>query len=275
MHPILFHIGGINIYSYGVLVATGVLAGLWWARKQAPRAGLDPDKIWNMGIYTGLVGLLLAKVWLILSDWDYYVANPRDIFSLNTFQSGGTFYGGIVGAILMIVLYSYFQKMSLLPVMDTIVAGLPLGHAIGRLGCFAAGCCYGKPTTVAWGVVFTNPAAAELAGTPLGVHLHPTQLYEAAAEFLNFLILVGVSKRQRFTGQLIATYFLLYGLERGTIEFFRGDPGRTMMFHDTVSLMQIVSVGLIVTGALLWWRGLRGKGGPAASASATRATVAR
>ena len=275
MHPILFHIGGINIYSYGVLVATGVLAGLWWARKQAPRAGLDPDKIWNMGIYTVLVALLLAKVWLILSDWDYYVANPRDIFSLNTFQSGGTFYGGIVGAILMIVLYSYFQKMSLLPVMDTIVAGLPLGHAIGRLGCFAAGCCYGKPTTVAWGVVFTNPAAAQLAGTPLGVHLHPTQLYEAGAEFLNFLILVWIGKRQRFTGQIIATYFLLYGLERGTIEFFRGDPGRTMMFHDTVSLMQIVSAGLIVTGALLWWRGLKGKSSPMAAASATRATVAR
>jgi len=275
MHPILFHIGGINIYSYGVLVATGVLAGLWWARKQAPRAGLDPDKIWNMGIYTVLVALLLAKVWLILSDWDYYVANPRDIFSLNTFQSGGTFYGGIVGAILMIVLYSYFQKMPLLPVMDTIVAGLPLGHGIGRLGCFAAGCCYGKPTTVAWGVVFTNPAAAQLAGTPLGVHLHPTQLYEAAAEFLNFLILVWIGKRQRFTGQIIATYFLLYGVERGTIEFFRGDPGRTMMFHDTVSLMQIVSLCLIVTGAFLWWRGLRGKGAPMASASAARATVAR
>jgi phosphatidylglycerol---prolipoprotein diacylglyceryl transferase len=275
MHPILFHIGGINIYSYGVLVASGVLAGLWWSRRQAPRAGLDPDKVWNMGIYTVLVALLLAKVWLILSDWDYYVANPRDIFSLNTFQSGGTFYGGIVGAILMIVLYSYFQKMPLLPVMDTIVAGLPLGHAIGRLGCFAAGCCYGKPTTVAWGVVFTNPAAAQLAGTPLGVHLHPTQLYEAAAEFLNFLILIWIGKRQRFTGQIIATYFLLYGMERGTIEFFRGDPGRTMMFHDTVSLMQIVSLCLIVTGAFLWWRGLRGKGAPMASASATRATVAR
>jgi len=275
MHPILFHIGGINIYSYGVLVATGVLAGLWYASKRAPRAGLDPDKVWNMGIYTVLVALLLAKVWLILSDCDYYVANPLDIFSLNTFQSGGTFYGGIVGAILMIVLYSYFQKMPLLPVMDTIVAGLPLGHAIGRLGCFAAGCCYGKPTTVAWGVVFTNPAAAQLAGTPLGVHLHPTQLYEAAAEFLNFLILVWIGKRQRFTGQIIATYFLLYGVERGTIEFFRGDPGRTMMFHDTVSLMQIVSVGLIVTGAFLWWRGLRGKGAPMASSSAARATVAR
>ncbi|MGD0402222.1 MAG: prolipoprotein diacylglyceryl transferase [Candidatus Acidiferrales bacterium] len=273
MHPILFQVGGINIYSYGVLVASGVLAGLWWARRQAPRAGLDPDKIWNMGIYTVLVALLLAKVWLILSDWSYYQANPRDIFSLTTFQSGGTFYGGIVGAILMIGLYAYFQKMPLLPVMDTFGAGLPLGHAIGRLGCFAAGCCYGKPTTVAWGVMFTNPAAAQLAGTPLGVHLHPTQLYEAAAEFINFLILIWIGKRQRFTGQIIGTYFLLYGIERGTIEFFRGDPGRTMMFHDTVSLMQLVSLALIVTGTFLWWRGLKGPGMP--SVSVARTTVAR
>ncbi len=273
MHPILFHLGEFNVYSYGVLIATGVLVSLWYARSQAPRAGLDPDKIWNMGIYTVLAALLLAKVWLILSDWDFYVANPRDIFSMNTFQSGGTFYGGIVGAILTIGLYSYFQKMPMLPVLDTLGAGLPLGHAIGRLGCFAAGCCYGKPTTVAWGVTFTNPAAAQLAGTPLGVHLHPTQLYEAAAEFLNFLILVWIAKRQRFTGQIIATYFLLYGMERGIIEFFRGDPGRTMMFHDSVSLMQLVSLGLIVTGAFLWWRGL--KGPPMPSASAARTTVAR
>jgi phosphatidylglycerol---prolipoprotein diacylglyceryl transferase len=273
MHPILFQVGGINIYSYGVLVASGVLAGLWYSRKWAPRAGLDPDKVWNMGIYTVLVALLVAKVWLILSDWSYYQANPRDIFSLSTFQSGGTFYGGIVGAILMIGLYSYFQKMRLLPVMDTLAAGLPLGHAIGRLGCFAAGCCYGKPTTVAWGVTFTNPAAAQLAGTPLGVHLHPTQLYEAGAEFINFLILIWVGKRQRFTGQILGTYFLLYGIERGTIEFFRGDPGRTMMFHDTISLMQLVSLALIVTGTFLWWRGL--KGPPKPSVSVARTTVAR
>ena len=139
--------------------------------------------------------------------------------------------------------------------------------------CIRDRCCYGKPTTVAWGVVFTNPAAAQLAGTPLGVHLHPTQLYEAGAEFINFLILVWLGKRQRFTGQILGTYFLLYGIERGTIEFFRGDPGRTMMFHDTVSLMQLVSLALIVTGTFLWWRGL--KGPPKPSVSVARTTVAR
>ena len=258
MHPVLFHFGSITIYTYGVLVATGVVLGLWYARRQAPRAGLDPEKTWNLGIYAVLMALLLAKVWLVFSSWDYYVAHPRDIFSIATFESGGTFYGGVLGAVLTVILYSVAQKMPLLSVLDTFSAALPLGHAIGRLGCFAAGCCYGKPTTLPWGVRFTNPAAAQIAGTPLDVRLHPTQLYEAGAELVNFAILVWVGGRQRFKGQLLGTYLLLYGAERGTIEFFRGDPGRTILFHDSISLMQIVSVGLIAAGAFLWYRGLRG-----------------
>lgn len=258
MHPVLFHIGALTIYTYGVLVATGVMVGLWYARRQAPRAGLDPDKVWNLGIYMVLSALIMAKIWLVFSAWDYYMANPREIFSLATFQSGGTFYGGIVGAVLSVALYTYFQKMPLLPAMDTVAAAVPLGHVIGRLGCFAAGCCYGKPTSVPWAVTFTNPIAARLAGTPLGVHVHPTQLYEASVEFINFLILVWLGKRQRFAGQIIGSYFILYGFERGTIEFFRGDPGRTMLFNGAVSLMQVVSVVLILGGSFLWWRGLRG-----------------
>lgn len=258
MHPILFQLGPLPIYTYGVLVATGVLLGLWYARRQAPRAGLDPDKVWNLGIYMVLIALLLAKVWLLLTSWDYYIQHPREIFSIATFQSGGTFYGGIVGAVTTILLYTYFQKMPLLSVMDTFGAALPLGHAIGRLGCFAAGCCYGKPTNVPWAVTFTNPTANDLAGTPLGVHLHPTQLYEAGLESLNFLLLVWLGGRQRFRGQMIGAYFMLYGAERGTLEFFRGDPGRTLLFHGSTSLMQLVSVGLILAGAFLWWRGFRG-----------------
>lgn len=272
MHPILFHYGAVTIYSYGVLVATGVLLGLWYARRQAPRAGLDPERIWNLGIYMVLTALIVAKVWLVLSSWDFYMANPREIFSLNTFQSGGTFYGGFVGALALVAAYTYVQRMSIVAVLDTFAAGLPLGHAIGRLGCFAAGCCYGKPTTAAWGVTFKNPAAAQLAGTPLGVKLHPTELYEAAAEFLNFLILVWLGKRQTFRGQMMATYFILYGIERGLIEFVRGDPGRTMLWNGSVSLMQLVSVALVVTGAIVWWRGLRGQ---APGMSATNIAGAR
>jgi phosphatidylglycerol:prolipoprotein diacylglycerol transferase len=255
MHPILFTFGPFTVYSYGVLVAAGFIAGLWYAYKQAPRAGLDPRKVWNLGIYGILVALAVSKLWLFFSNLHYYLAYPREIFSVATIESGGVFYGGVIGGLAWVLLYTHFQKMPVLSVLDVSAAGLALGHGIGRIGCFTAGCCYGKPTTLPWGVTFTNPFAARLSGTPLHVALHPTQLYEAGAEFLNFLMLIWLGTRQRFSGQLIGAYFILYGIERGTIEFFRGDPGRTLMFHDSVSLMQFVSVGLILTGVFLWWRG--------------------
>lgn len=274
MHPVLFQIGSFPIYTYGVLVALGFLTGLGYARWRAPRMGINRELIWNLGIYAVLVALVTAKLWLIASEWDYYAWNPRQIFSLATFQSGGTFYGGVLGAIVWIIFYARRHRMPLLRVFDLAAAPVALGHSIGRVGCFVAGCCYGKPTNLPWGVTFTNPIASRIAGTPLNVSLHPTQLYEATAEFMNFLILVWLGGRQRFEGQIVATFFLLYGVERGTIEFLRGDPGRTLMFHDTVSVMQIVSVCLILTGAFLWWRGLR-NAIPISPGTPTRAAAGR
>lgn len=257
MHPVLFHLGPVTIYSYGVLVATGVLLGLYYARTQARRAGLSPNRIWNLGIYMVFGALIVSKLWLLASDWSFYSANPGDVFSIVTLQSAGTFYGGMAGAMLTLAFYTYFERMPIIPVLDTFAFAAPLGHAIGRLGCFAAGCCYGRPTSLPWGVTFTSDAASALTGVPLHTPLHPTQLYEAGAEFLNFLLLIWLGARQRFTGQILGAYFILYGIERGVIEFFRGDPGRTPLFHGAVSLMQVVSLGLIVAGAFLWWRGLR------------------
>jgi phosphatidylglycerol---prolipoprotein diacylglyceryl transferase len=265
VHPVLFHIGPLTVYSYGVLVAFGVLLGLWYARHQAPRNGLDPDRVWNLGIYMVLTALVVAKLWLVALYLPYYVSNPREIFSLGIVQSGGTFYGGVLGAIAVAVIYGWRAKMPALALLDTYAAGLPLGHAIGRLGCFMAGCCYGRPTTKPWGVTFLDPIAAKLVGTPVGIKLHPTELYESFAEWCNFGILILMGRRQTFRGQITGTYLLLYGLERGTIEFFRGDPDRTMLFHNSLSLMQVVSVCFILTGSYLWWRGTRG---PRVSASA-------
>jgi phosphatidylglycerol---prolipoprotein diacylglyceryl transferase len=274
MHPILFQAGSLTIYTYGVLAALGFLLGLWYAYHRASRVGLDPNRVWNLGIYGILIALGASKVWLILSDWDYFSANPRQIFSIATFQSAGVFYGGIVGGLLWVVLYTHFQKMSFLAVLDLAAAPVALGHAIGRLGCFAAGCCYGRPTYLPWGITFTNPVAGKISGTPLDVSLHPTQLYESAAEFLNFAILIWLGAKRRLTGQIVGAYFILYGIERGAIEFFRGDPGRTLMFHDRVSLMQIVSVALVVTGAFLWLRG-HGAAVPVETATTARATAGR
>jgi phosphatidylglycerol:prolipoprotein diacylglycerol transferase len=268
MFPVLFQIGRLTIYTYGVLAAIGFLVGVWYAYRQAARVGLDPNKVWNLGIYGVLIALLGSKVWLILSAWSYYVANPGQVFSWSTFQSAGTFYGGLLGGIVWVVLYTHFQKMPLLAVLDVTAAPVALGHAIGRVGCFVAGCCYGKPTSLPWGVTFTNPVAQKIAGTPLDVSLHPTQLYEAGAEFLNFLFLIWLGTRRRFPGRIMGAYFILYGIERGTIEFFRGDLGRTMMFHDTFSLMQIVSVAMVVAGSFLCLRGRR-SAAPIASGAPT------
>lgn len=258
MHPVLFEVGSVTIYTYGALVAAGFLAALVYARRQAPRAGLDPRNVWNLGIYGILVALLVAKAWMVLSEWDFFTANPSLILSAVTYQAGGTFYGGVLGGTVWVVLYCHFKKMPLLGVFDLLAPAIALGHGIGRLGCFAAGCCYGKPTSLPWGVKFSSPVAEQIAGTPLHVSLHPTQLYEAGAEFLNFLLLLSLGSRPRVRGQMIGAYFILYGIERGVIEFFRGDPGRTLMFHDTVSLMQLASAALVLGGGLLWWRGLRG-----------------
>jgi len=261
MHPLLGTIptpwGDIPVYTYGVLVATGVLLGLWYARHYAPQAGIDPERVWNLGIYMVLIGLVTAKVWLLIVEGGYYSHHPHEILTLATLQSGGTFYGGLIGAFVVAALYTYFQRIPFLPLADCYSAGLPLGHAIGRLGCFAAGCCYGKPTWLPWGVVFTNPRAAELVGTPLNIPLHPTQLYESAAEFMNFLILVFLAKKQRFAGELLATYMVLYGIERGLIEFVRGDPDRTLFLRGRFSLMQVVSLVLVLLGVWMWRRGMK------------------
>ncbi len=274
MHPILFQFGSFTIYTYGVLVATGFMAALWYSYRRAPRVGLDPNEVWNLIIYGVLVALAVSKIWLIFGSWDYYSANPREIFSMATFQAAGVFYGGMLGAILWLVLYTHFRKISFLAVLDLIAAPVALGHAIGRLGCFAAGCCYGKPTELSWGVTFTNPIASKISGTPLDVSLHPTQLYESAAEFLNFGLLLWLGAKPRLRGQIAGAYFFLYGMERGTIEFFRGDPGRTMMFHDRLSVMQIVSVVLIAVGAYLWLRGHRAAA-PIPPATTARAAAGR
>jgi len=131
MHPILFQFGSFTIYTYGVLVATGFMAALWYSYRRAPRVGLDPNEVWNLIIYGVLVALAVSKIWLILGSWDYYSANPREIFSMATFQAAGVFYGGMLGAILWLVLYTHFQKISSLAVLDLIARTAEHGRRHG------------------------------------------------------------------------------------------------------------------------------------------------
>jgi len=251
--PRLFHIGSFNMPTYGLLVSLGVLIGLWISVRNAQKQGIDPDNAWNLGIIVVMCGIIGAKILYIINDWSHYSAYPGDIFSLNTLQAGGVFSGGLIGAFAAAAWYVRKHRMPALATCDAFAPGLALGHAIGRIGCFAAGCCFGKPTSHFWGVVFTNPIANLNSYTPLGVPLEPTQLFESAVELVNFFILAWMLKRKKFDGQIMGSYFFLYGVARFFLEYLRDDPGRGEVFGGIITGTQLVALCLIIAGGFIWW----------------------
>jgi len=164
------------------------------------------------------------------------------------------FSGGLVAALLAAAWYIRQNKMPALATCDAFAPGLALGHAIGRVGCFAAGCCYGKPTHAFWGVTFHNKFAHENSLTPLGTPLEPTQLFESAVELANFFLLMWLFKRRKFDGQVMGAYLFLYGIARFFLEFLRDDPGRGEVFGNTMSGTQLIAIGLVIAGGLMWTR---------------------
>ena len=270
MYPQLIHFGRFFLPTYGVLVSLGVLIGLWISVRNSARLGINPDRAWDLGILIVLCGIVGAKVLYIINDWSHYSANPSDIFSVNTLQAGGVFSGGLLAALLAAAWYMRRHKMPALRTMDAFAPGLALGHAIGRVGCFTAGCCYGKPTQHAWGVTFTNVFANVNAGTPLHVPLEPTQLFEAAVELANFFFLMWLLKRRKFDGQVFGAFLILYGVARFFLEYLRDDPGRGSVFGGAMTGTQLIAIGLVIGGGLIWWLRSGAKMMPAQTVSTTR-----
>lgn len=254
MFPHLFHIGSFAVPTYGVMAALGLIFALTVVFRLARFRGLDPDKMWNLGGIAAFSGILGAKLLMLLVDWRDYVAEPSRIFSVATLQSGGVFSGGLLLAIACSWWYVRREKIPFLPTCDVFAPGIALGHAFGRIGCFAAGCCYGLPTHVPWAVTFHNPWAAEFSGTPLNQPLQPTQLYEFVAEAINFVFLYWLCKRKKFEGQIIALFMIIYGTERFVFEFFRGDPGRGEVLGGLMSGTQLIALVLVVAGFLIYLR---------------------
>lgn len=253
MLPRLFHLGNFSLPTYGLLVSIGVLVGLWISVRNSEKQGIDPELAWNLGILVVLCGIVGAKLLYIVNDWSYYTAHPGEIFSFSTLQAGGVFSGGFIGAAVAAAWYIRKHHMPALATWDAFVPGLALGHAIGRVGCFAAGCCYGKPTSHFWGVTFKNPLAQTWVGTPLGTPLEPTQLFESAVELANFFILMWLFKRKKFDGQVLGAYLFLYGVARFFLEFLRDDPGRGSVFGGVMTGTQLIAIGLVITGGFIWW----------------------
>ena len=251
MYPEVFHIS--FLHTYGVLVAAAFLTALWMAARRAREAKLDADAVTNLGVYCALAAIGGAKVMMFLIDIPYYARHPDEILSLSTLQAGGVFYGGLIAALAVAFWYMRKTKLPALRTADVFAPGIALGHGIGRLGCFAAGCCWGKATHVAWAVTFTDPEANRLVGVPLGVALHPTQLYESAAEFAICALLLAYSRRVHAPGAVIGLYLMLYSGARVAVEFFRVHA-QANPFDGPLNASQLISVALFVLGSWWWLR---------------------
>ena len=242
MYPLLFELGPLSIYSYGVLLATAYIIGLRFALSRANHAGLNGQRVMDLGIFVIISALVGAKLMLLVVDFEQFTADPARLTVL--LKSGGVFYGGLLLAVPVAWLYIRRHKLPLWTTCDLFAPGIALGHAIGRFGCLMAGCCYGRTTDLPWGITFTNTLAAANVGTPLDIVLHPTQIYEAIAELSVLAVLLASERRWRpFPGRTFWTYLLLYSTARFIIEFYRGDP-RGMAF-STIPTSQFLSILIV------------------------------
>lgn len=299
MYPELFHIGNFPVNTYGVLLALAFLVALYLASRLGERDGLKRERVYDLGLWMLIAGLVGSKLLMTLVEPEY-ADNPWRLVSLDFLRSGGVWYGGFIGGLVAGFFLMRRWGLDFWRTADAFVPGVALGQSLGRQGCFAAGCCWGKPTTHAWGVHFSErghevtgvptivahldgPARqtwAERLGDPLApISLHPTQLYESFALLAVFLFLLWLHRRKRFGGQVLLAYAALYGATRFAIEFFRDDPrgdvaGLTTLTHLSTSqlISLVVGLGGLVLLFIRWRRAAatrEGEGGGDAAVSNT------
>ena len=253
MYPELFRIGDFSIPTYGVLLAVGLLLALLVASRLAARDRLPRERIYDLGLWTILGGLLGAKILMLLTE------DSAQFFSLDFLRSGGVYYGGLLGGFFTVVVLARYYKLDFWKVGDAFAPGVALGQFFGRLGCFAAGDDWGKPTTLPWGVQFTEAANASV-GVPIykadgsNLYLHPVQLYESFTMLTVFGVLFYLHGRKRFDGQVLIAYGIIYALVRFTIEFWRDDPRGDFLGLTTLtglSTSQLISL-FVAAGAIIF-----------------------
>ena len=260
MHPILFHIGNFELASYGLMTALGYGAAAWYLvprLKNCGIKGLNQDTFWNILFIVFLGAIVGGKLLFIILSWPQLGATLADKFTtiIKDIRYGFVFFGGLIMAVSGAVWYMRRKKLPLLKTSDFLIVAVPLGHALGRVGCFLAGCCYGKPTNLPWGVRFTDPhtlVPPALAGVPL----HPTQLYEAALNLALFLLLHYASKKPHKEGKILVEYVLCYAVMRFGIEFLRGDFRGGFLLGMSPS--QVICLGIAGAALFIWAKYLRG-----------------
>ncbi len=239
MHPILISIGPLVIHSYGFFVAAAFLTAMAWTCREAKTRGLDHTLVSDLGFYVVLGAILGARILYILINPVYFFHHPLDM--LMFWKGGLVFLGGAILATLTGYWYLSKRKEPLWTWMDAIAVSVPLGQAIGRIGCVMAGCCYGSVCHQPWAITFTN--ADSLA--PVNIPLHPTQIYHCLAGLITFGLLLNIKRFLKTDGMLTGVMLMLYAVSRCCIEFFRGDYRGEF---GIISVTQVIAFGVFLLG---------------------------
>jgi len=238
MYPDLLTIGSFTIHTYGVCIALGALLGITLISYEAKKQGYDQQQILDLTFYLIIAAIIGSRAFYVILNLKYYLHHPLEIVMI--WRGGLVFYGGFLLAFATCFLYLKKHSLPFLKICDLLAPGLAIGEFIGRLGCFFAGCCYGKPTDLPWAITFTHPHSL----AKLGVPLHPTQLYSSLKALLIFLVLISARRYLKDKGQLLWLYILLYAIARLIIEHFRGDE-RGFLILEYITLTQAIAIVFI------------------------------
>jgi phosphatidylglycerol---prolipoprotein diacylglyceryl transferase len=265
VHPVVFQTDFFGLLSqplvlhaYGLFIAIGFMSAMLLAKAQANREGEDGDIVVDMAFWLLLWGLVGARSIFILTQLDKYLADPTQV--LYFWRGGLVFYGGFIGAAICLIYYTRRHKLPFFKFADIFVPFLAMAHAFGRLGCLCAGCCFGKPTDMPWGIVFpkhsmphqAHQEAGDVLFNQLPLAVHPTQLYEAGAELLMFFFLLSLRPKKRFHGQILLVWLAVYPVIRSVIELYRGDKIRGVYFLG-LSTSQYISIGVALSAAIIYF----------------------
>ncbi|SMC44350.1 phosphatidylglycerol:prolipoprotein diacylglycerol transferase [Desulfocicer vacuolatum DSM 3385] len=249
MHPILLKIGNITLYTYGLFVALGFMSAIWFAswRARVRGSAIGHQEITDLFFVILLSSLVGARLFYVIQNFSLFSARPLDIFKI--WNGGLVFYGGFIVALLAAMVYIKKKNFNLWDTADLLAPAIALGHAVGRVGCLFAGCCYGKTCDLPWAITFSDPHSL----APLGVPLHPTQLYAVLSNLILFILLVAMDRKNAFSGRLFWIYIFLYGIFRSFLEIFRGDERGDFLLQVISPSQTIGIVMALVAVAMLWW----------------------
>lgn len=238
MHNDLLTVFGLTIHGYGLMIGLGIVASLLLSWRRARARGLSEEDVTSVTVWALLGGFLGAKLLFILTELPTFLRNPR------AFLTGGyVVYGGILAAVPVLIFWSRKKKSSTLAWMDLLLPGVALAQSLGRIGCFLAGCCYGKPTDSPLGVVFPVGSLA-----PAGVRLLPTQLFSSAGDLMLCALLLLAEGKDKREGATTGRYLLFYGVGRFLIEFLRSDERGNV---GVLSTSQFISLFVVAAGIIL------------------------